>query len=738
MGDSWYVAPTGESYWELPQYNDEALAQADAREAIQNVNDLVNVVVKPPTEGQVPIEEQVQELIKQYEPNGGNKQYGGLNMSLNELLKKLDDRYNKLYNKYTKIYNKIKSLGLKTVINPNDINNLNSDISELKILESKRDEIIKDINKKLNDDERIKFNTIKSRNQQINTIVTDLNKLAQKNYIELESPEIYFIYITLIRLKYVINFCTKILEEISKPDKKEDNIILTKIIDELDKSNEFASIFSTDSIINSVNLLQKIITTQIEFYNKTKESLRKEQELLSKKKTFFINLKNFEKKINPTDLRTELLKNIRTETESETKEINYDLKNIKSINDEIERIKETKDTNIKDTTAKLTIPPISGGALSMENIHFYIYKNSGIYMQNALDCKTLFIEQINKIIGLRLAAEKNINIMTMVKCNKLLTEILNSFNFSKNNVSKTINGYVIDIIHDNNNTKLRIKTETGEIVQNLEYCNPFIINNSSTTISPASLIEVNNDGFTIGSPVMCKQKLSPDKIWNNKSNEITQGIITDIIEENTNSEYDSSKISFILKDIKTLKGKSLDSDIHNTKFKKDECKLSYKLAIEKLDEKKNQAYIIKQTQKLKDVAQKIDNLDIKSKDYDYKLNILNKLYDRIKRDIENKLHHKELTKEELEEDEKEKNKLIKQIQESKLNNEISELNQEKIRLQKLLKEEVNKEQGHIGGLDRIQRAGFIPTNYLDLKENINKVNLDSILLESKSLLRKLI
>ena len=114
--------------------------------------------------------------------------------------------------------------------------------------------------------------------------------------------------------------------------------------------------------------------------------------------------------------------------------------------------------------------------------------------------------------------------------------------------------------------------------------------------------------------------------------------------------------------------------LKRSKFNKDECKLSYKLAIDTLEEKKNKAYIIKQTQKLKDIAQQIDNLDIKSNDYDYKLKILNKLYDRVKRDIENKLYNKESTKEEIESDEKERIELNKQIEESKLKKDIDELN----------------------------------------------------------------
>ena len=147
------------------------------------------------------------------------------------------------------------------------------------------------------------------------------------------------------------------------------------------------------------------------------------------------------------------------------------------------------------------------------------------------------------------------------------------------------------------------------------------------------------------------------------------------------------------------------------------------------------------TQKLKDIAQQIDNLDIKSNDYDYKLKILNKLYDRVKRDIEYKLYNKKITKEEIQSEENETIELNKQIEESKLKKDIDELTKKRIALEKMLRKEQGEINEHIGGLDRIQRAGFVPPimpfNYLELKENINKVNLDSILLESKSLLQKI-
>ena len=69
------------------------------------------------------------------------------------------------------------------------------------------------------------------------------------------------------------------------------------------------------------------------------------------------------------------------------------------------------------------------------------------------------------------------------------------------------------------------------------------------------------------------------------------------------------------------------------------------------------------------------------------------------------------------------------------------LTKKRMTLEKMLRKEQGMVQDHVGGLDRIQRAGFVPPitpfNYLELKENINKVNLDSILLESKSLLNKI-
>jgi septal ring factor EnvC (AmiA/AmiB activator) len=119
------------------------------------------------------------------------------------------------------------------------------------------------------------------------------------------------------------------------------------------------------------------------------------------------------------------------------------------------------------------------------------------------------------------------------------------------------------------------------------------------------------------------------------------------------------------------------------------------------------------------------------------LNQAKEKWHNVKRDIENKLYHKESTKDEIESDEKERNELNKQIEESKLKKDIDELTKKRIALEKMLKKEQGEIHEHVGGLDRIQRAGSFHPNYFELKENINKVNLDSILLESKSLLQKI-
>lgn len=231
-------------------------------------------------------------------------------------------------------------------------------------------------------------------------------------------------------------------------------------------------------------------------------------------------------------------------------------------------------------------------------------------------------------------------------------------------------------------------------------------------------------------PVICKVVVTPiDKHWHNKSITVTQGEIMKIIDID-------KKPGFVLNKLANANGESIEPDENNTKYKMEDCELAYNTTLTKLDEKKNKKYIIKQLEKLKNVAKQIDDLDPKSNDYDFKIKSLNKMYNYIKNDINlkitpqpdsdlNPLAQEKIQNQQFEE-------YNQELKIESLKKQVAEATSKRLKLENILKiKQKESDPKLFGGINRIQHAG-----YHELKESINKVDLNSILLESKSLCKK--
>jgi hypothetical protein len=223
-------------------------------------------------------------------------------------------------------------------------------------------------------------------------------------------------------------------------------------------------------------------------------------------------------------------------------------------------------------------------------------KNINLYSKIINECKILITKEINKIIGYKEAYDHDISILTSVKCQRTLDELnISSFNSVKNiydmKTRTTIDGHIIDIIHENNETKLKVKTEKeGIVTKNLKYCKSLKnIERDSKKIDSKEIVDferkliadANAHGFTLKTPVICKTILSPiDKHWHNKSITVTQGEIMKIIDID-------KKPGFILNKLADANGVSVEPDENNTKYKMEDCELAYNTTLTKLDEKKN-------------------------------------------------------------------------------------------------------------------------------------------------------
>ena len=213
----------------------------------------------------------------------------------------------------------------------------------------------------------------------------------------------------------------------------------------------------------------------------------------------------------------------------------------------------------------------------------------------------------------------------------------------------------MDIIYDGK-TKLLIKTKLeGIITKELKYCTSAISiekEKKQVILAEEALIQkCKAAGYSIGTPVICKKSISPiDEHWNNQTNIETYGNIekilknveeTDDIYELTDEATNGINPEFILTNLKSKTGISLNPDDTNNRFSMNDCKLAYTVTLEKLEEHKSKAYILKQLEKLKDTAMQIDKLDIESPDYDLRLRSLNKIYQYIKDDINSKIYNKD-------------------------------------------------------------------------------------------------
>ena len=377
-------------------------------------------------------------------------------------------------------------------------------------------------------------------------------------------------------------------------------------------------------------------------------------------------------------------------------------------------------------------------------------------------CKTEINKKINKHIALLELSEKKINILSEVLCEKTLDEMPiitfeNNQGLIGNPLSKRIPimGNVVDYNYEKGETILTIHGNDGKpIKKKLKYCKLNIIedkkekkeNDEAEAIAIASKL-----GFTNDTPIICKKNPSIiERFWNGMKGNSVEGTINKMSLKRPRLREPFVQVT--LSSRKTIEGENANDE---TKFNINDCENAYHLTLDKMNKKRQNKHIVKQLQKLKQISNEIDELDSKKPDYELKLKLLNRTYERISDETKTLIENRDngitttATKDptQIAVDEQEEAKLEKKLQISKLEQNVDDLRDKRFELETALKkvnpkyyELIHPEKTDIsrlklgnavvGGTKMIQRAGYItPVD--------PEINLNVILEESKSLLNRI-
>jgi chromosome segregation ATPase len=622
--------------------------------------------------------------------------------------------------------------------------------------------------------------------QEINKKVFNIKKIKLKYGIDQHSQEFQYIFTTINRINIAIDLYKIILHAAlhAKNDKnlfkKElshgyDNLLTkTNMLEDFNKyilyDDTSTLNYNVWHMIVNMNIL---INNQIVNYNFTRKSVERENELLERKKEIIAEI---EENPNRLDLSNDqknsnIYKNVEQFIRSYSK--NLPISNIKdelSIFDNIEKI-ENKHKNIKKQYINRTnnFPTLNEPNELSESNQSQLQSTEFIDKQYKIDDINNLKNDIEKYILTINIAEKQIkkiifNYIAIKQAKKHHIELFNTinckrdptiFNFNSNS-DKLYQGKVLNIYDNNGVPFLKIKEKNVDSIKliPLNDCKDYNL----TKEEKFKLNAIHNEsakkhaekaGFKLHQSVICTPKLGMlEKYWHKLSDKSVVGKIT---------KFTTYKDKLNRNRIKV--------EVNNKLYPIEECDPEFKDALEDLNDVKKTKFVRKQLEKLKIIIHQIDSLNPHLRDYDLKLKLLNKEYDHIKNETD-KLLHPELhdsensvdsITESISDSNTEIYKIINDNKDIELaDQELKKLKDKRMELEQVLEknnpklmERLHPERTKIpfnlihGGHKLIQHAGagFHPgagfNNYLELKQNINNVSLDSILVESRSLLNQL-
>jgi len=629
--------------------------------------------------------------------------------------------------------------------------------------------------------------TVDNFDQEINKKVFNIKKIKLKYGIDQHSQEFKYIFTTINRINIAIDLYKIILHAALQANnnknlfKKElnhgydDLLTKTNMLEDFNKYilyDDTATLnYNVWHMIVNINIL---INNQIVNYDFTRKSFDRENELLERKKEIIAEI---EENPNRLDLSKDqknnnIYKNVEQFIRSYSK--NLPVPNIKdelSVFDNIDKI-ENKHNGIKKQYINRTnnFPTLSepkelseSNQSQLQSTEFKDkqYKIDDIYnLKNDIEKYILPIniaeKQIKKIIfnyiAIKEAKKYHIELFNTINCKRDAT----IFNFNSNS-DKLYQGKVLNIYDNNGVPSLKIKEKNVDSIKliPLKDCK----DHNLTKEEKIKLHAIHNEsakkhaekaGFKLHQSVICTPKLGLlEKYWHKLSDKSVVGKI---------SKFTTYKDKLNRNRIKV--------EINNKLYPIEECDPEFKDALEDLNDVKKTKFVRKQLEKLKIIIHQIDSLNPHLRDYDLKLKLLNKEYDQIKNETD-KLLHPELhdsensvdsITESISDSNTEIYKLISDNKDIELaDQELKKLKDKRMELEQVLEknnpklmERLHPERTKIpfnlihGGHKLIQHAGYNldagdtgSNNYLELKQNINNVSLDSILVESRSLLNQL-
>jgi len=582
-------------------------------------------------------------------------------------------------------------------------------------------------------------------------------------------------YLYTIILMYDLNnnteddFKNQIDENIDKLKKK------TRMIIEFDKCLHLIGgekiIYNTWNMIININ---KKVINQITNFNYVLESSKIEKDILNTKKEIILSFDNsdsIKSKYEIDDTYNKILQFMSEYKLSDTNDnIDNELKIFDIIDKSYDKYKKIKDDYIErtikfpnDKSTKIddykvevdtTTCDSNETEISTQDVIDFTHKLKEYYSTISKSIKE-FKDIIHHKLALEEAKKHNIEVFDNITCR-------NSGLFSFNS-SKTYDAKVLDIVPSSNydNTLLKLKLEGKDEFHTVSlkdcYSNHELGEDETHQKHNKEAEEhASKLGFQPNASVICSPKLSMwEKYWNKLSPVTTQGKITKFISYKDRSNRNRIKVV-------------LDN---NKSFLIENCKPEYNYALDSLDDVKKSKYMKKQLDKLKLIIKQIESLNPVNPDYELRLNILNKEYDRIKNETSNSLQHSSSedpktleTKGGKKPYEESDENLQDQLKLLKMSQDLEKFKSTRIKLEKVLRR-VNPKAWEIehpeytkipknlrtssgvikdalrsivvGGHQMIQHAGANHYDYNQLKENINNVSLESILNESNSILNQL-
>jgi hypothetical protein len=631
---------------------------------------------------------------------------------------------------------------------------------------------------------------------EINTLINETKNYKLKYDIDINSIEFKYIYTTINRINIAIDLYKHILHSAIHARKKGEQQMIefkhelnqgyqrflqkSKMVEEF---KEYLTIIDgydlNYNVWHIIIKIDKIIENQIRNYNYTTKSIIKAKEILEKKKEIIAEIhenpikqneekfKDFLKDEKYKELYDKIDKFIKEFTNIELSNNNIKdeltiFENINKIEDDHNNVKEyyinktyklpdhiTSDEEKLDDKDSLNIDFDKKHDSHIKIIDILnLSSNIEKYIKTIEHAKHEIINIIHNYIAINTAKKHNIEIFKNITCKNERSSIIS---FDSN--SRTYEGRVLDIFDNNEEPTLKIKEKNKNIIKivPLKSCKEYNktkeeleeeenANNLEAAKYAAKL------GFNADQQVLCLPKLSIiEKYWHKFSQQSIIGKITKFTTKIDRLGRTRIKVA--------LNGKPELYHLEN-------CEPEFEHTLDKLDNIKKSNFVKKLLEKLKMIINQIESLNPSIKDYDIKLKLLSIEYDNIKSEIDKLFKSDNILEKssspssspssiETQTDPESSKLLIQETVELRNNEkELSKLTKKRKELERVLMknnpriiEQLYPEKTIIpknlihGGHKMIQHAGSI--NYIQLKETINNVSLDDILLQSKPLFHQM-